>query len=142
MLSPVSLVARSLQRIMSSEITERRKRMPPKPALTCRQQLVALLLFLQVRALLKTSAAAFTMLAVCSMLPSSDFSHVHRSVSSCCAAGKQDLEAPAAPAETGPKTYKAPAFDAPDSENPKKATPILETEAEFVRYRRQRTVRL
>lgn len=55
------------------------------------------------------------------------------------AAGKQDLEAPA-PAATGPKTYKAPAFDAPDSDNPKKAAPILESEAEFVRYRRQRTV--
>ena len=59
----------------------------------------------------------------------------------CFAAGKQDLEAPAPPAATGPKTYAAPAFDAPDSENPKKAAPILETEAEFVRYRRQRTVR-
>lgn len=57
------------------------------------------------------------------------------------AAGKQDLEA-AAPAVTGPKTYKAPAFDAPDSENPKKAAPILESEAEFVRYRRQRTVHI
>lgn len=54
-------------------------------------------------------------------------------------AGKEDSEA--AQPETGPKMYKAPAFDAPDSENPKKQTPILETEAEFVRYKRQRTVR-
>lgn len=55
-----------------------------------------------------------------------------------CTAGKQDLAPTAAPA--GPKTYAAPAFDAPNSENPKKAAPILESEAEFVRYRRQRTV--
>lgn len=55
-----------------------------------------------------------------------------------CAAGKQDLAPTEAPA--GPKSYAAPAFDAPNSENPKKAAPILESEAEFVRYRRQRTV--
>lgn len=54
------------------------------------------------------------------------------------AAGKEPLET--AQAEAGPKNYQAPAFDAPDSGNPKKITPILESEAEFVRYKRQRTV--
>lgn len=63
--------------------------------------------------------------------------HLH-SLSLICAAGKQDIAPTEAPA--GPRTYAAPAFDAPDSDNSKKAAPILESEAEFVRYRRQRTV--
>ncbi|DBB00628.1 TPA: hypothetical protein ACH3X3_002312 [Trebouxia sp. C0006] len=54
------------------------------------------------------------------------------------ATGKEPLET--AQPEAGPKNYQAPAFDAPDSGNPKKVTPILESEAEFVRYKRQRTV--
>lgn len=64
--------------------------------------------------------------------------HLHNLLSLIHAAGKQDIAPAEAPA--GPRTYAAPAFDAPDSENPKKAAPILESEAEFVRYRRQRTV--
>ena len=59
---------------------------------------------------------------------------------SLCAylAGKEALTG--APAETGPKQYRAAAFDTPDAENPKKIGPAPETEAEFTRYQRQRTV--
>lgn len=53
-------------------------------------------------------------------------------------AGKEPLTA--APAETGPKQYRAAAFDTPDAENPKKIGPAPESEAEFTRYQRQRTV--
>lgn len=56
-----------------------------------------------------------------------------------CVAGKEAFPPPAP--ETGPKQYRAAAFDTPDSENPKKPAPAPETEAEFTRYQRQRTVR-
>ena len=57
-----------------------------------------------------------------------------------CTAGKEAFPPPAA--ETGPKQYRAAAFDTPDSENPKKPAAAPETEAEFTRYQRQRTVHI